>query len=162
VSNETCFRRPPRLISGRLSMTQEIVSFQAGGAENEQGHVRLIESSGEKCGSTHLIIDLYGATNLDDLSHVDRTLRSCVQTAGATLLHIHLHHFEPNNGISGVALLAESHISVHTWPEHSYGAFDVFMCGDAKAEACLPVLRAAFLPGKISMTSVLRGPENLK
>jgi len=45
------------------------------------------------------------------------------------LLHIHLHHFSHNGGVSGVAVLAESHISVHTWPERDYAAIDVFMCG---------------------------------
>ena len=54
--------------------------------------------------------------------------RECIRAAGATLLHIHLHHFTPNNGVSGVAVLAESHISVHTWPESGFAAFDVFMC----------------------------------
>jgi S-adenosylmethionine decarboxylase len=51
-----------------------------------------------------------------------------VDAAQATLLHIHVHHFQPN-GISGVAVLAESHISIHTWPEVGYAAMDVFMCG---------------------------------
>jgi len=62
---------------------------------------------------------------------MEATLREAVLQAGATLLHIHLHHFTPNGGISGVAVLAESHISVHTWPERNFAAFDVFMCGDA-------------------------------
>jgi len=47
-------------------------------------------------------------------------MRDAVEAAGATLLHIHLHTFEPNGGVSGVAVLAESHISVHTWPEKGY------------------------------------------
>jgi S-adenosylmethionine decarboxylase proenzyme len=46
---------------------------------------------------------------------------------GATLLHIHLHHFEPNGGVSGVAVLAESHISIHSWPKRGYAALDIFM-----------------------------------
>jgi len=66
----------------------------------------------------HLLIDLYRASRLSDIDHIERTLRECVEAAGATLLHIHLHHFEPNGGVSGVAVLAESHISIHTWPEN--------------------------------------------
>jgi S-adenosylmethionine decarboxylase len=68
-----------------------------------------------------------------------------------------LHHFTPNGGISGVAVLAESHISVHTWPERNFAAFDVFMCGDAEPEATIPVFRDAFQPEKISISEHLRG-----
>lgn len=88
---------------------------------------------GVRYSGVHLIIDLYGAEKLNDLAYIEAAMRRCVDAAGATLLHIHLHPFEPN-GISGVAVLAESHISVHTWPEDNYAAFDVFMCGDTKPE----------------------------
>jgi S-adenosylmethionine decarboxylase len=106
---------------------------------------------------THLIIDLWGATGLDDLELMESTLRRAVDAARATLLHIHLHHFTPNGGISGVAVLAESHISVHTWPERSYAAFDIFMCGDAEPGAAVPVLEAAFRPARSKLTELLRG-----
>src|SRR5262245_36856448 len=79
--------------------------------------------NGVRCAGAHLIIDLYGATRLDDIEHIETTLRRCVEAASATLLHIHLHRFEPN-GVSGVAVLAESHISIHTWPEAGYAALD--------------------------------------
>jgi len=75
-------------------------------------------------------------------------LRKCVAAAGATLLHIHLHHFEPNGGGPPASRwLAESHISIHSWPEANYAALDVFMLpAEAKPEACIPVLREAFRP----------------
>ena len=72
----------------------------------------------------HLIIDLWEAEGLDDHARIEKAMRDAVDAAGATLLHIHLHTFEPNGGISGVAVLAESHISVHTWPEKGYAAFE--------------------------------------
>jgi S-adenosylmethionine decarboxylase len=78
----------------------------------------------------------------------------------ATLLHIHLHHFTPNGGISGVAVLAESHISVHTWPERSFAAFDIFMCGNARPEEAVPVLKRAFLPTTMRISEQLRGVVN--
>ena len=87
------------------------------------------ERDGVRYAGTHLIIDLVRAERLDDLEHIEQTLRRCVEVAGATLLHIHLHHFTPNGGVSGVAVLAESHISIHSWPEYGYAALDVFMCG---------------------------------
>ena len=94
----------------------------------------------------HLIIDLWEAEGLDDRARIETAMRDAVDAAGATLLHIHLHTFEPNGGISGVAVLAESHISVHTWPEQGYAAFDVFMCGDAEPKKALKVLEQAFAP----------------
>jgi S-adenosylmethionine decarboxylase len=117
----------------------------------------FVVRNGVQCAGAHLIVDLYQASRLDDIGHIDETLRRCVSAAGATLLHIHLHHFEPNGGISGVAVLAESHISIHSWPERAYAALDIFMCGDAKPDACVPVLREAFSPKKIAVSELLRG-----
>lgn len=118
----------------------------------------FIERAGVRCAGSHLIIDLYDATRLDDLPYIEETLKTCVEEAGATLLHIHLHPFEPT-GVSGVAVLAESHISVHTWPEAGYAAFDVFMCGDARPERCVEVLERAFRPGRSEVSELLRGKE---
>lgn len=106
---------------------------------------------------THLIVDMWGAKNLDNLELMERALREAVEKAKATLLHIHLHHFTPNGGISGVAVLAESHISVHSWPEREYAAFDVFMCGDSMPEKAVEVLKAAFTPERVEMETILRG-----
>lgn len=112
---------------------------------------------GKTFAGTHLIIDLWGATNLDSLKVMENALREAVEKAKATLLHIHLHHFTPNGGISGVAVLAESHISVHSWPERDYAAFDVFMCGDSEPEKAIDVLKAAFAPTEVKVETVLRG-----
>jgi S-adenosylmethionine decarboxylase len=112
--------------------------------------------NGVRCAGVHLIVDLHGAERLDDLDHIEATLRRCVQAARATLLHIHLHHFQPN-GVSGVAVLAESHISIHTWPEAGYAALDVFMCGSADPDQCIPVLREAFSAKRLAVSELLRG-----
>jgi S-adenosylmethionine decarboxylase len=117
----------------------------------------FVVRDGVRCAGTHLIIDLYQAERLDDIAHIEQTLRDCVDASRATLLHIHLHRFEPNGGVSGVAVLAESHISIHSWPEHGYAALDVFMCGNASPDACVPVLREAFAPKKIAVSEHLRG-----
>ena len=114
--------------------------------------------NGVRCAGIHLIVDLYGAKGLDDIDLVELTLRRCVDAARATLLHIHVHHFQPN-GISGVAVLAESHISIHTWPDTSYAALDVFMCGKAAPDACIPVLREAFQAARVEVNEILRGQE---
>lgn len=125
------------------------------GTDGRDDH--LIVRNGVKCAGAHLIVDLYGGSRLDDLEHVERTLVDCVEAAGATLLHIHLHHFDENGGISGVAVLAESHISIHSWPEHDYAALDVFMCGDTEPERCIDVLRDAFTPSRVAVNEILRG-----
>jgi S-adenosylmethionine decarboxylase len=106
---------------------------------------------------THLIVDLWQATNLDDLPLVEQALRDAAARAGATLLNIVLHHFSPNGGISGVAVLAESHISIHTWPELSYAAVDVFMCGNAQPHKAIEVLTGVFMPGLVTLAEHKRG-----
>lgn len=117
----------------------------------------FVKRDGMEFAGTHLIIDLWDARSLDDLALMESTLRRAVEAARATLLHIHLHHFTPNGGISGVAVLAESHISVHTWPERDFAAFDVFMCGDAEPRAAIAVLESAFRPGRVEVGEHLRG-----
>lgn len=117
----------------------------------------FVVRNGVEFAGTHIIIDLWGAKPLDDLELMETTLRKAVDVSGATLLHIHLQHFTPNDGISGVAVLAESHISVHTWPERDFAAFDVFMCGDAEPEATIAIFREAFSPEKICISEHLRG-----
>jgi S-adenosylmethionine decarboxylase len=116
---------------------------------------------GVRCAGVHLIVDLREAQGLDDIDMIEATLRHCVETAGATLLHIHLHHFQPN-GVSGVAVLAESHISIHTWPDIGYAALDIFMCGKAEPERCIPVLAEAFKAKRVEVNELLRGrmPEH--
>lgn len=117
----------------------------------------LIEREGQRYAGMHLLIDLKNASRLDDIDHIDQAMRDCVTAAGATLLHIHLHHFTPNGGVSGVAVLAESHISIHTWPEYGYAALDVFMCGAAEPHKTIDVLRAAFRPGEVDVEERTRG-----
>ncbi len=105
----------------------------------------------------HLIVDLDGATNLDDRAAIERALRAAVRSAGATLLHLHIHSFGSGGGISGVAVLAESHISIHTWPEQGYAALDIFMCGDCDPRDALPPLREAFAPEAVAVHEHIRG-----
>jgi S-adenosylmethionine decarboxylase len=147
---------PDRLVSAALPVPVDAADASSC-ADAGQRNDHFVVRNGVRCAGVHLIIDLYDAHRLDDIDHIEETLRRCVSAAGATLLHIHLHHFEPNGGISGVAVLAESHISIHSWPEASYAALDVFMCGNAKPEECVPVLREAFRPRRVAVSELLRG-----
>jgi S-adenosylmethionine decarboxylase len=158
--------QPSRSISERAEVSTtdstrhhtdgNIVPLPARPAEDEQAD-HFVERDGVRFAGTHLIIDLWGATRLDEIQHIETTLRKAVDVAGATLLHIHLHHFTPNGGVSGVAVLAESHISIHTWPERDYAALDVFMCGDAVPHKAIPVLKRAFQPDSIQVADHKRG-----
>jgi S-adenosylmethionine decarboxylase len=65
---------------------------------------------------------------LDDLEYLENALVSAAKEAGATVLDKSFHQFAPQ-GVSGVVLIAESHLSLHTWPEHAYAAVDIFTCG---------------------------------
>ena len=117
----------------------------------------FILREGTEFAGTHLLLDLWDANHLDDIERIEKAMRDCVEACGATLLHIHLHHFTPSFGVSGVAVLAESHISVHTWPERNYAAFDIFMCGDAQPENSIAVLKRAFHPQRLEVSEELRG-----
>ena len=91
----------------------------------------------------HLIADIAALRGLDDVAWIEATLREAAAAARVTVLDVRLHHFGGHNGVTGVALLAESHISIHTWPEHGLAAIDVFVCGaHADARAALAVIEA--------------------
>ncbi|MEM0982887.1 MAG: adenosylmethionine decarboxylase [Planctomycetota bacterium] len=79
----------------------------------------------------HCLLELYGCpeSKLNDLEYVRKTLKDAATHAGATWLGEASHSFEPH-GVTAMGLLAESHISIHTWPEIGYAACDVFTCGD--------------------------------
>jgi len=106
----------------------------------------FIERDGIRFAGTHLLVDFFGAQRLDNLELMESALRGAVEAAGATLLHIHLHHFTPNGGVSGVAVLAESHISIHSWPECDYAALDVLTLVADNAW-CGGVVLGAEIPG---------------
>jgi len=139
--------------------TEDIFEAAEAAKDSEDRCDFFVERDGIRFAGTHLIIDLIEANHLDDIEHVELVLRDCVAASGATLLHLHLHHFTPNGGISGVAVLAESHISIHSWPERGYAALDVFMCGAAEPHRTIEVLRDAFQPGRLIVTEHLRGRD---
>jgi S-adenosylmethionine decarboxylase len=105
----------------------------------------------------HLIVDLYGASHLDDQAALDSALRGAAAAAGATVLADHLHHFGEGHGVTGVLVLAESHISIHTWPETGYAAVDIFLCGRSDAHKAADHLRAVLRPERVVITEIARG-----
>ena len=117
----------------------------------------FVSKDGVKYAGTHLIIDLWEGTNLADTEHIDTVLREAALATGATILHGHFHHFGPNSGVSGVLVLAESHVSIHTWPERDFAALDIFVCGECDPYKAIPVLKRGFQPGRVSLGENRRG-----
>ncbi len=109
----------------------------------------------------HLLLDFWGAENLTNPQFVENALRQAASDAGATVLFSHMHHFTPHDGVTGVVLLAESHITIHTWPERNYAAIDIFMCGNCDVRRAVPALRAAFSPTQINVQTEKRGRSSM-
>ncbi|MGK5074499.1 adenosylmethionine decarboxylase [Janthinobacterium sp. ZB1P44] len=109
---------------------------------------------------THLLADLSGIApeRLRDCAALERLLRDAAVAAGAQVLHGHFHSFGPGQGVTGVLLLAESHISLHTWPEVGFAAVDIFMCGAARPQLALDVIKEALQATQCQLQSVRRAP----
>jgi S-adenosylmethionine decarboxylase len=107
----------------------------------------------------HLLADFHGvdAALLVSCGDIDALLRAGAEAAGATILHSHFHSFGPQQGVTGVLLLAESHISIHTWPECGFAAADIFMCGDALPQLALSVIDGALKPASRIVQTFARG-----
>jgi len=141
------------------AQTEEKHTLAVTHSDGEERKDYFCERDGVKFAGTHLLVDVLNGTRLDDIGHIEQTFRECIEVSGATLLHIHLHHFTPNGGVSGVAVLSESHISIHSWPEYGYAAIDIFMCGHARPHLAIDVIRQAFEPEEIVVKEHLRGEE---
>lgn len=140
-------------------MTTELtlVSTQAAVTNGTQHPDYFTERDGVLCAGIHLLLELWQSHRLDDITHIERTLRQAAEACQATVLHVHAHHFTEGGGVSGVAVLAESHISIHTWPERGYAALDIFMCGSCDPYDAIPVLKRAFTPGSVQISENKRG-----
>lgn len=80
----------------------------------------------------HLILEMWDCDKevLGDVERIKEVVRRAASQARATIIEVLCHEFSPS-GITGVALLAESHLTIHTWPEHGYAAADIFTCGSS-------------------------------
>ncbi len=115
---------------------------------------RQFQSSG-----VHLIADLYGidADKLRDSVGLARLLNDAAKQAGATTLHCDFHQFGEGSGVTGVVMLAESHISIHTWPESGFAALDIFMCGAAQPKHALGCIELVLQPSNRRVHEIARG-----
>ncbi len=109
--------------------------------------------------SIHLLIELWDAdpSKLNSVTAAREILIEAARQARVTVLHSAFHRFSPV-GVSGVVMIAESHITIHTWPESAYAAVDVFTCGDcAMPELAADYLAEALEAQHVEVTRIRRG-----
>lgn len=105
----------------------------------------------------HLICDFFGAKIIENPRQLEEILRLAAKKANSTDLEFIAHKFKPQ-GLTGVLILAESHISFHSWPEKKYLAIDIFTCGKkTKPEKTLSFLKKILKPKKIKIRKIKRG-----
>ena len=107
----------------------------------------------------HLLVELFSCSEeiLDDLERIEAFMKEAARVSGATIVESVFHRFQPH-GISGVVVIAESHLAIHTWPEHGYAAVDFFTCGaDIDYWQAHDFLKKAFAAGDSEVRELLRG-----
>ena len=138
--------------------TERTKDLSSGAANSCASNSSATDTSATDMVGKHCILELYDCdpSKLDDETFLRHTITTAAQRAGATLLNLITHRFEPQ-GVTGLALLAESHISIHTWPENGYAAVDVFTCGDhTMPEKACEVLCEELEAGRHALRSFLR------
>ncbi len=109
----------------------------------------------------HLLVELFSCAEdiLDDLGRIETFMKEAARVSGATIVESVFHRFQPH-GISGVVIIAESHLAIHTWPEHGYAAVDFFTCGaDIDYWQAHDFLKKSFAAGDSEVRELLRGGE---
>lgn len=111
----------------------------------------------QKYAGIHLIAEFWNGRIIEDTKKIKKILIESVKSAGSTPLEVITHKFSPQ-GLTGVVLLAESHVAIHTWPEFNYVAIDIFTCGDkAKPAKALEYFKKEFKPKKVEIKELKRG-----
>jgi len=111
----------------------------------------------------HLLIELYDCNQeiINNIKKIEEKLIRSVEISGATIINHTFHKFSPH-GVSGVVVIAESHFSIHTWPEYGYCAVDIFTCGEKiDGEKALKYLKEELNAKSISVLEAKRGILNL-
>ncbi|MBF0474304.1 MAG: S-adenosylmethionine decarboxylase proenzyme [Deltaproteobacteria bacterium] len=111
----------------------------------------------------HLIIELYECDReiINDLEAVEHHITESVRVSGASIIKPYFHKFSPH-GISGMVIIAESHFSIHTWPEYGYCAVDIFTCGDLiQGDKAMNYLKEHFKCQNVSLMEIKRGVLDL-
>ncbi|MBE9114835.1 adenosylmethionine decarboxylase [Lusitaniella coriacea LEGE 07157] len=107
---------------------------------------------------THLVVDAWQAPGelLNDPERIRCAIVDAIDAGEATLIDLCVHQFSPH-GVTATATLAESHIAIHTWPEHGYFAADLFFCGRGKPQEAMKLLQRALQAKQMQMREIERG-----
>lgn len=111
----------------------------------------------------HILVEFYDCSPeiLNDVVHIEKSMEEAAETAGATLINSTFHHFSPY-GVSGVVVIQESHLAIHTWPEYGFASVDLFTCGDSVDPwVSYNYLKQAFKAGHGSAMEMRRGEMSL-
>jgi S-adenosylmethionine decarboxylase len=109
----------------------------------------------------HIILEMWGCQNLESVETAERALREMVEALDVNLLDLRVYPFSPV-GVTGMAIVSESHLVIHTWPEHGYAAVDIFTCGSPRdPQDAVNVLRRLFEPERIGVMEINRGQLDL-
>ncbi|WP_354557181.1 adenosylmethionine decarboxylase [Rhizobium aquaticum] len=107
----------------------------------------------------HLILDLLGAENLTDPNYIGNLLSEAARDCNVVVINQFMHSFGDGMGVTGVIVLAESHISIHTWPEVGTACIDIFMCGKNDPRNCIPRIVNSLDPSSIKLSFIVRSAE---
>src|SRR5215208_3203465 len=109
----------------------------------------------------HIILEMWGCQNLDSVETAERALREMVTALDVNLLDLKVYPFSPV-GVTGMAIVSESHLVIHTWPEHGYAAVDLFTCGAPRdPQEAVQVLRRHYAPERVGVMEINRGQLDL-
>lgn len=109
----------------------------------------------------HIILEMWGCQNLDSVEIAEQALRDMVAALDVNLLDLKVYPFSPV-GVTGMAIVSESHLVIHTWPEYGYAAVDIFTCGAPRdPQDAVGVLRRLFEPEHIGVMEINRGQLDL-
>ena len=119
--------------------------------------IQWVNGKKQKYAGLHIIAEFWGSKIIEDSKEIEKILVRAAKKGGNTPLKVDTHKFSPQ-GITGVVLLAESHIALHSWPEYEYLAIDIFTCGDKTFPGkSLDYLKMKFKPKKTKVRKIRRG-----
>jgi len=113
--------------------------------------------TGDQFAGRHILADFWDVEQMGDVDFIKEAIEESARKAGATILHSYYHPFGKGMGVSGVTVLSESHISIHTWPERNFASLDIFMCGSCDPQDALDYLQKILNPSSVDQSLNRRG-----
>ena len=145
------------ILGSKIDIMSEGVYRGPSRLEIDARNMHLIRELDFIYAGNHLIFDFWGCEEIANQELIIDSCKTGVVEAGATILHSHFHEFGEGCGMTGVVVLSESHLSLHTWPEINLMTFDIYMCGEATPKTAMEYLRDKLKPKKSVLLDLKRG-----